>query len=64
MAGITNRVTKVANAIPKNTTVPTAIRLSEPAPVEKISGTAPTIAVKEVIRIGRKRRAEASITAC
>ena len=44
-------------------TQPMALRASAPAPVDQASGTAPPIVAIEVIRIGRRRCTEASITA-
>ncbi|MNS90521.1 hypothetical protein D3C72_1245750 [compost metagenome] len=63
MAGTISKVTRVASDNPKKTTVPTAIRLSYPAPMETISGTAPMMAVSEVIRMGRSRRTEPAMMA-
>ncbi len=46
-----------------NTVVPSAWRISEPAPSAIISGTTPRMKAKEVIRIGRRRVRAASIAA-
>jgi len=45
---------------PKTTTTPIACRAAAPAPLAIIRGTAPAAVAIEVIRIGRRRRAEAS----
>ncbi|MNC66514.1 hypothetical protein D3C76_1654670 [compost metagenome] len=50
--------------MPKNTAIPMAWRISEPAPLENTSGTTPMMNAMEVIRIGRRRRRLASIAAC
>ena len=49
--------------MPANTATPIALRISAPAPVDSTSGTTPAMNAIEVIRIGRRRRRHASITA-
>ena len=49
--------------MPKNTAMPTAWRISEPAPEEMTSGSTPRMNANEVIRIGRSRSRQASTTA-
>ncbi|MPN37557.1 hypothetical protein SDC9_185077 [bioreactor metagenome] len=49
--------------MPKNTAMPIAWRISEPAPEDSTSGTTPMMKAIEVIRIGRRRRRLASIAA-
>jgi len=45
----------VTPSIPKNTAVPSAWRISAPAPVANTKGTTPRMKAKEVMRIGRRR---------
>ena len=54
---------KVPNEMPPTITQPICERLSAPAPLAIASGTAPSTIAPVVIRIGRSRRAAASITA-
>ena len=49
--------------MPENTAVPSARRISAPGPVAITSGTTPRMKAKAVIRIGRRRRRQASTTA-
>ena len=49
--------------MPKKTAVPMDTRISAPAPWESMSGMTPNVNAKEVIRIGRSRRREASMAA-
>ena len=50
--------------MPKNTAIPIAWRISEPAPDDSTSGTTPMMKAIDVIRIGRRRKRLASIAAC
>ena len=49
--------------MPENTAMPIAWRISLPAPVAVTSGTTPMMNANEVIRMGRRRRRQASIAA-
>ncbi|MCY1180011.1 hypothetical protein D9M73_204380 [compost metagenome] len=49
--------------MPENTATPMAWRISEPAPELNTRGTTPMMKAIEVIRIGRRRRRQASSTA-
>ena len=49
--------------MPQNTAVPSAWRISAPGPVAITSGTTPRMKAKDVIRIGRSRRRQASTAA-
>ena len=62
-AGTTNSVSATANTAPKNTVAPMDWRLSAPAPVAIISGTAPAAVASVVISTGRRRAVAASIVA-
>ena len=53
----------VTPIIPLNTAMPMAWRISEPAPLPKISGVTPAMKAIEVIRMGRSRMRQAWITA-
>ena len=50
-------------SMPKKTAVPSACRISAPGPVAITSGTTPRMKAKAVIRIGRRRRRQASTAA-
>ena len=63
IAGMTKRVRIRENIRPPMTTIPKEIRLVEPEPNAKAIGNAPSAVANEVIRIGRRREAEASKTA-
>ena len=60
---MTKSMSAVAMARPAMITVPTAMRLSAPAPEAVTSGTAPRMVEIAVIMMGLRRRTEASITA-
>src|SRR6266849_6795231 len=49
--------------MPKKTAVPSAWRISAPAPVASASGTTPKMKAKDVIKIGRRRVRAASTAA-
>ena len=49
--------------MPANTATPIALRISAPAPLDTTSGTTPAMNAIEVIKIGRKRKRQASSTA-
>ena len=53
----------VTPTMPLNTAVPSARRISAPAPVAMTSGTTPRMKANEVIRIGRSRSRTASSVA-
>ncbi len=53
----------VARNIPPTTTTPMPTRLSDAAPSENAIGTEPRIVASDVMRIGRKRSAAASLAA-
>ena len=61
---MSNKPKKVTPSMPENTATPMARRISAPAPCEVTSGMTPMMNASEVIRIGRKRSRQASITAC
>ena len=54
---------KVTPSMPENTAMPIARRISLPAPLPRISGITPAQNAIDVIRIGRSRKRQASITA-
>ena len=54
---------QVEASMPLATAMPSDCRDAAPAPVARISGTTPRIKVKDVMRIGRKRRRAASTAA-
>ena len=53
----------VTPSIPLNTATPSATRISAPAPLASTSGTTPRMKAKEVIKIGRSRKRQASTVA-
>ena len=63
MAGTMYNVRKVAMVMPPTTGIPMAIRPLAPSPMTKQSGRMPRMVERAVIRIGRKRWAEASTMA-
>ena len=57
------RPNSVTPSMPNNTATPTACRISDPDPVDTTSGSTPRMKANDVIRIGRSRSRQASMTA-
>ena len=61
--GTTNNVRTVETRTPPMTDIAIGIRLSAPGPIANAGGIAPAIVASDVIKIGRSRMGQASVSA-